>query len=77
MLKGKELMFLLRKPRVAELAETMMAMRLVPLAVAGGNPKKISNGRVSNEPPPAMVLTKPANKPAPTNMRISNGKSSI
>jgi len=50
---------------------------LVPLAVAGGNPKKISNGRVSNEPPPAMVLTKPANKPAPTNMRISNGKSSI
>jgi hypothetical protein len=24
-----------------------------------------------------MVLTKPANKPAPTNMRISNGKSSI
>jgi len=48
-----------------------MAMRFVPLAVAGGKPKKISKGKVSKEPPPAMVLTKPANKPAATKMRRS------
>jgi hypothetical protein len=70
-------MFLLRNPSVAELAETNMAIRLVPLAVAGGKPRKISKGNVSKEPPPAMVLTKPANKPAAIKTRISNGKSNI
>ena len=70
-------MFLLRNPSVAELAETNIAIRFVPLAVAGGNPKKISKGKVSNEPPPAMVLTKPANNPAPIKIRRSKGNSNI
>ena len=70
-LNGNEFTFLLRKPKVAELVATKMAKRLVPLAVAEGNPKKISNGSVSNDPPPAMVFINPAKTPAPT----SNTKS--
>jgi len=36
-----------------------IAIRLVPLAVAAGRPKKISNGRVNSDPPPARTLTAP------------------
>ena len=48
-----------------------IAIRLVPLATAGGRPKKINTGKVMSEPPPARVLITPAKKPTPTSKRIS------
>ena len=70
-LKGLLLTFLERKPMTAELVATSMATRFVPLAVAGGSPKKIIKDRVNKEPPPAMVLTNPAKSPAPISKSIS------
>jgi hypothetical protein len=40
----------------------------VPLAILGGNPKKINMGKVRREPPPATTLIIPAIKPT----RINN-----
>tara|TARA_R110001632_G_scaffold172260_2_gene291574 strand:- start:1146 stop:1304 length:159 start_codon:yes stop_codon:yes gene_type:complete len=43
-----------------------MATRLVPFATAGGNPKKISVGNDSKDPPPATVFINPTAKPTAT-----------
>ena len=50
-----------------------MPSLFVPLATAGGNPKKMSTGSVNKEPPPAMVFINPAMKP--TNINNSKLKS--
>jgi len=54
---------LLLKPAVAEKADINIAILLVPLATAEGKPKKMSNGKVNNDPPPAIVFIKPAINP--------------
>jgi hypothetical protein len=43
---------------------------LVAFAATEGTPAKISTGRVRAEPPPAIVLIKPAKTPASNRMRI-------
>jgi hypothetical protein len=40
-----------------------MATLLVALATKGGSPRKINNGRLSREPPPARVLINPDANP--------------
>jgi hypothetical protein len=40
-----------------------MAIRFVPFAMFGGNPKKIRTGNVKTDPPPANVLITPTKKP--------------
>jgi len=42
----------------------MIGMRFVPLAIAGGSPRKIKSGRVTAEPLLASVLIKPLRIPA-------------
>ena len=56
---------------LADKEETAMAIRFVPFATAGGRPININRGSVSSEPPPAIVLTKPAKTPAPISRKIS------
>jgi hypothetical protein len=53
----------LLKPATANIHCAIIAIRLVPFATAVGKPIKMSIGRVSNEPPPAMVLMNPASMP--------------
>jgi len=47
--------------------------RMVPLANAALMPLSISNGRISSPPPPARVLIKPANTPAPSMAAANQG----
>jgi hypothetical protein len=49
----------------------------VPFATADGNPKKIKNGSVKREPPPAMVFINPAMKPTNTNKSKLKSKSKL
>ena len=56
---------------LADKEETAMAIRFVPFATAGGRPININSGSVISEPPPAIVLTKPAKIPAPIRRKMS------
>jgi hypothetical protein len=46
-------------------------MRFVPLATGPGSPRKTIAGSVSNEPPPARTLMKPATQPTPASKSCS------
>lgn len=46
-----------------------IATRFVPLATVGSNPRNISTGKVSDEPPPALTLMNAAI--APTTNKIT------
>ncbi|MCK5371947.1 MAG: hypothetical protein KAQ62_25475, partial [Cyclobacteriaceae bacterium] len=59
-------------PATAKTFCEKMATRFVAFATAGGNPKKINMGKLSNEPPPAIVLIIPAANPTPNINRTSN-----
>ena len=52
-------------------SETTIAIRFVPFATAGGSPINIKMGSVNKDPPPAMVLIKPAKTPAPIRRSMS------
>jgi hypothetical protein len=56
---------------VADSEEITIPIRLVPLATAGGKPKKIIRGKVISDPPPAMVFINPAKTPAKNKSPIS------
>ncbi len=65
---------------LAEPLDNRIATRFVPLAILGSRPQRnIRAGNVRNEPPPAIVLTIPATKPAGTSSRyqIQSGTPSI
>jgi hypothetical protein len=47
----------------------MIPTRLVAFATVGGRPKKISTGRVRNDPPPATTFNAPAARPAAKSAR--------
>ena len=64
---------LLLNPILAENAVIIIAILFVPFATAEGRPKKIKMGRVSKEPPPAIVLTNPTTNPTMINKGYSHG----
>jgi len=59
---------LLLKPITPMAVCTTMATRLVPLATAGGSPRKIRKGREIREAPPAIVFINPTTKPTATSI---------
>jgi hypothetical protein len=54
-----------------------IAIRLVPLATEASNPKNIRAGRVSVEPPPAMMFINPAAAPTPKSNRIDSNSGNV
>ncbi len=52
------------------------ATRFVAFATVGGNPAKMSSGRVRKEPPPAMLLTVPAKTPPTSRTNSVKGSKS-
>ena len=52
------------KPQTAPTFCNKMAIRLVPLAIVAGSPRKMSSGKVRKDPPPATTLSAPARAPA-------------
>ena len=55
---------------------SITATLFVPLAMSAGSPRSIKTGRDRFEPPPAIVLMLPANKPVAINTIISKKVSS-
>jgi len=74
-LKGYVLKPLLLNPMLAENAVIIIAILLVPFATEEGRPKKISNGKVIKEPPPAIVLMIPTINPTNTKRGYSQENS--
>ena len=52
------------KDAMADKLWTTIATRFVPFAVAESSPRKINNGNVNAEPPPAVTFKKPDANPA-------------